>query len=463
MKRPTILLFGAHDHLRERIEQLFADDDIALVHNEDGRQISATIRRHRPQLALCLASHWSQTESLQMLMRIRAIDSAVPVILITARSSEALAIAALRCGVSDYFRIPFEDRELLTSCRRWMRCSQSPCRDRAPSGPAEGAASRSLVGSSRAVRDIRAYIERVARTDSTVLITGETGTGKELAAELIHYRSGRCQRPLIRLNCSAMPEGLVESELFGYGRGAFTGAVAAQSGKFELACGGTLFLDEISEMQPSAQSKILRCIETKTIYPLGAGKAVPLDVRIMAATNQVPEELISDGRFRKDLFYRLNVARLHLPPLRGRRGDIPELAAFGIRKLNRRFDGRVEGLAEEVLHVFLRYDWPGNVRELMNVLEGAFINRPGERIRYADLSLHFRRKLEEEQDPPSEERRRILAALLETNWNKSSAASKLNWSRMTLYRKMAKYRIVQNRRPARTLAAVCSRTRSGRG
>jgi DNA-binding NtrC family response regulator len=459
MKRPAILLFGDHGQLQQRIEHLLAHDDIALVNDEDGRQISEVLHSHRPQLVLCIASHRSKTEGLQILTRIRAIDTALPVILITAHSSEALAIAALRSGANDFFRIPFEDREFLSSCRRLMRHHKTKSEGETRSASSSCPDGRLLVGSSRAMRDIRAYIERVARTDSTVLITGETGTGKELAAELIHRSSDRSSHPLIRLNCSAMPEGLLESELFGYGRGAFTGAVTGQSGKLELAEGGSLLLDEIGEMKASAQSKILRCIETKTVYPLGAGKAVHLDVRIMAATNQVPEELISEGRFREDLFYRLNVARLHLPPLRERREDIPELAAFAVRKLNHHFDGHVEGLTEAVTRALLRYDWPGNVRELMNVLEGAFINQPMEHIRYADLPVHFRRRLEEAQAPPSQERTRILAALLETNWNKSSAAVKLNWSRMTLYRKMAKYRIVQNRQPACRLEVVHSRER----
>ena len=456
MQPSVILIAGKQSPLREKVTGLVCDVNATIVALEDHQQAKSEIIRHRPSIALCIAAGGSKNRGLKMLATIRKIDKSLPAIVVTDRSSESLAIAALRSGANDYFRFPFEGHDFLSSCRRLMRYQQTIREDvsRAASGNCPD--NRLLVGSSRAMRGTRAYIDRVALTDSTVLITGETGTGKELVAELIHRSSDRSAHPLIRLNCSAMPEGLVESELFGYCRGAFTGAVAAQSGKFELACGGSLFLDEIGEMQPRAQAKILRCIETKTIYPLGAGRAVPLDVRIMAATNRVPEELISEGRFREDLFYRLNVARLHLPSLRERREDIPELTAFTLRKLNRRFDGRVEGLTEAVTQSLLRYDWPGNVRELMNVLEGAFINQPMERIRYIDLPVHFRRRLEEAQDPPSQERNRILTALLETNWNKSSAAAKLNWSRMTLYRKMAKYRIVQNRQPARTTTPFCS-------
>lgn len=307
----------------------------------------------------------------------------------------------------------------------------------------------SMVGDCPAMRDIKSYIKKVAKTDSTVLITGETGTGKELAAESIHALSSRKKEPLIRVNCAAVPEGLVESELFGHARGAFTGAVATQSGKFELAGGGSLFLDEICEMRPDTQSKVLRCIESKRINPLGAKKEIRLDIRIIAATNQDPEALISEGMFREDLYYRLNVARLHVPPLRERQEDIPALIAFGIRKLNQKFHRQVQGVTAEVEKLLLRYNWPGNVRELMNVLEGAFINMPDKNIRHTDLPVYFKNKLKESMHLPSNERKRILAALLETNWNKSTAAAKLKWSRMTLYRKMSKYCITENRKPSR--------------
>ena len=302
-----------------------------------------------------------------------------------------------------------------------------------------------MIGNSDSMRAIKSYIARVAHADSTVLITGETGTGKELVAESIHAQSRRSSEPMICINCSAMPDGLVESELFGHDRGAFTGAVAAKAGKFELANGGILFLDEIGEMSPGTQSKLLRCIENKTVYPLGAKDTVPLDLRIIAATNQDPEALIAEGRFREDLYYRLNVARLHVPPLRERREDILDLIANGIRKLNLKFNRNVQGLEKEAENLLLRYDWPGNVRELMNVLEGAFINMPDQRIGKVDLPAYFNSKLAQSQHLPSDERKRILAALLDTNWNKSATAAKLRWSRMTLYRKIEKYHIVEKR------------------
>lgn len=443
------MIAGKCDELHERVRRLFDDGGVKIVCVEEYQQASTIIAQNPPSLVLYFDAPYPLKRTVKALSAIRSVNALLPIVLITAQSSEALAIAALRCGVNDYLKDPFTDHELMSSCQRWipiplLRGAPGTNNRRSLRSP-----NKSMVGRSATMREIRAYIEKVATTESTVLITGETGTGKELAAELIHRQSHRGAYPLVRVNCAAMPEGLVESELFGYDQGAFTGAVAAKSGKFELANGGSLFLDEIGEMPPCTQSKILRCIERKRIHPLGGKHAVPIDIRIIAATNQNPEDLISEGKFREDLYYRLNVARLHLPPLRDRREDIAELVAFGIRQLNRKFNRRVRDLQADVLKLLLRYEWPGNVRELMNVLEGAYINMPNRHIELADLPVYFKHKLEATQHMPSDERKRILKALMETNWNKSTAASKLKWSRMTLYRKMAKYHIVENRRPSR--------------
>jgi transcriptional regulator with PAS, ATPase and Fis domain len=294
------------------------------------------------------------------------------------------------------------------------------------------------------MQEVKDYITRIAATDSTVLITGETGTGKELAAEMIHLQSHRRKKPLIRVNCSALPENLVESELFGYERGAFTGAVAPQKGKLMAANGGDIFFDEIGDMTPYAQAKILRSIEYKEVNPLGSNYAVPIDFRIIAATNKDPEELIMEGKFRKDLYYRLNVARVNMPPLRERIQDIPELVSFAIKNLNHKFGRNVLGLTDDSMELLLRYDWPGNVRELMNLLEATFINLSQKTVTHADLPKMFHKHFNMLNQTPTDEKKQILTVLLETKWNKSSAAQKLNWSRMTLYRKMTKYNIAEN-------------------
>jgi transcriptional regulator with PAS, ATPase and Fis domain len=299
-----------------------------------------------------------------------------------------------------------------------------------------------LLGDSVLMREIKAYIGKVAVTDSTVLITGETGTGKELIAELLHRKSPRQKKPLICVNCAAIPETLIESELFGYDRGAFTGAYTAKDGLLKAAAGGTIFFDEIGEMSLSAQAKVLRALECKEVYPVGGKHRVPLDVRILAATNQELESLVEGDKFRTDLFFRLNVARIHLPPLRDRKEDLPLLCAHYVQEFNRRFQGAVEGLSAEVWDMFQRYSWPGNVRELKNVLEAAFINRPSRTIGCLDLPAAFRRQCHDIPSLSPDERERVLAALLATNGNKSKAAEQLHCSRMTLYRKLTKYQIV---------------------
>jgi DNA-binding NtrC family response regulator len=305
----------------------------------------------------------------------------------------------------------------------------------------EASADDRLIGESSAMRTVKAYLPKVAAADCNVLITGETGTGKECIAASIHRRSRRRDRPLVTINCAAIPEGLLESELFGYERGSFTGANAAYGGKLRQAEGGTLLLDEIGDMSLAAQAKILRAIETKEVQGLGSRRAVPLDVRIVAATNQDLELLMVENRFRKDLFYRLNVARIHLLPLRERPEDIPLLVEHYLGELNARSGLEVGTPGPEALRCLLAYEWPGNVREIRNVLEAIFISPPAGEITLADLPPRVQARVTLDSQRP--ERERVLAALLEVNWNKSKAAAVLHWSRMTLYRKMAKHGIQQ--------------------
>ena len=364
-----------------------------------------------------------------------------PMFLVTPKSSESLAIGALKAGVDDYFKYPLCEKVLTLRIQQQL-CMHGGCKSIAVS---EERFSDKLVGKSRTMEDLKDLLERVSIVDSTVLITGETGTGKELAAGVIHKNSARARKPMVSINCAALPDNLVESELFGYQRGAFTGAVSTTRGRFELAQGGTVFLDEIGDMTPFAQAKILKVIEDRKVSPLGGAHPVALDFRLIAATNRQPESIIEEGAFRDDLFYRLSVARVHMPSLREHREDIPLLVDHCIRKLNRKFNRDVQGVSQEAIDLLYRYDWPGNVRELLNVLEGTYVNMPLKKIAYADLPAYFKNKLIEHQYAPVDERRQIISALLETNWNKSTAAKKLNWSRMTLYRKIARYQIIEKR------------------
>jgi DNA-binding NtrC family response regulator len=329
------------------------------------------------------------------------------------------------------------------------------CHDRARpvagADPPELAGGDRLLGGSACMQSLRAYLARVAPTGTNVLITGETGTGKELVAELIHANSGR-RGPFVAINCAAIPDGLLESELFGFERGAFTGATAPYEGKLRLAGGGTVFLDEVGDMSPFAQAKLLRTIENREVYRLGGRRPVPLDVRVLAATNEDLERLVEQGRFRKDLFYRLNVARVHLPPLRERADDVPALLEHCLGELHRQGRARASGFSTDALECLSRYPWPGNVRELRNVVEVLALGVRQGPVQLADLPPAVRDAPPGDvaaEDGTDEERNRLLSALRTTRWNKSRAAQQLQWSRMTVYRKMAKYAITEAGRPAR--------------
>ena len=374
----------------------------------------------------------------------------LPIILIAAESSEDMVINALRAGVTDYLRAPVTPDELLASVEA---CLPSPRAQQA--GPCAGSLNP-ILGGSRALEQVRQAIARVAATNTNVLITGETGTGKELVARLIHASGRRRKGPLLCLNCAAIPDGLLESELFGYERGAFTGANARYEGKFALAEGGTIFFDEIGDMSPYAQAKILRIIETREVDRLGGRRSVAVDVRVIAATHESLESLVSQGKFRRDLFYRLNVARIHIPPLRQRREDVAILLDHCLPEINLRLGSRITGMSMGARRCLLRYDWPGNVRELKNVLEALAVSLGEGQIHEDDLPHPCREASPPVSGPPepSGERDRLLSALHVTNWNKSRAARQLHWSRMTLYRKIAKYHLERSETapPAKTAA-----------
>jgi two-component system, NtrC family, response regulator AtoC len=290
----------------------------------------------------------------------------------------------------------------------------------------------------RAVLD---YATKVARTDATVLITGETGTGKENLAHYIHEHSARRARPFVCINCSTVPDGLFEGELFGYERGAFTGADRTYEGKLSLANGGTLFLDEIGELSANGQAKLLRVLESREVFRLGARATQALDFRVIAATNRAVEALDGNHSFRRDLFFRLNVARVHLPPLRTRSDDIPALMAYYVAEMARRTGARLGPFAPDTLRCLMSYSWPGNVRELRNMVEALFIDPPCGPITIGHLPPNLAHMLTHALSADLPERARILVTLSATQWNRCRAAEQLRWSRMTLYRKMAKYGI----------------------
>jgi DNA-binding NtrC family response regulator len=294
------------------------------------------------------------------------------------------------------------------------------------------------------MRDVKRELNLVAKSVSTVLITGETGTGKELAAEFIHEYSARCTKPFVCINCAAIPESLLESELFGHAKGAFTGADELRDGLLFSANGGTILLDEIGDMSLCAQAKILRVIERREICRVGANRGMQLDIRFVAATNQDLEAMASRGAFRKDLFFRLNVARIHLPPLRERPEDIPFLLRHYCRDYSGKSGGSTPEFSEDSLRCLLAYGWPGNIRELKNLVESLFLKDLPPTIKAEHLPRHLRGVIGQKANLSQQERDALLAALFSAKWNKSEAARNLHWSRMTLYRKIAKHQISED-------------------
>jgi nitrogen regulation protein NR(I) len=308
----------------------------------------------------------------------------VPVVMITAHGSVENAVEAVKLGAFDYLEKPFEQEQIRQVVAKAINTYALARRDARPEEPS-GRGRFRLVGQAPAIRQIFAVIEKVANTPSTVLITGESGTGKELIARALHENSARHAGPFIKINCAAIPKTLMESELFGYDKGAFTGAVGAKPGRFELAHGGTLFLDEIGEIPVEMQVKLLRVLQESEFERVGGIKTIKVDVRLVTATNRDLQQEIIAGTFRDDLFYRLNVVPIHIPPLRERREDIPLLAEHFLAKFNDRLKKQIEAISPEAIERLVAYHWPGNIRELENLMERTILFCEAPEIRVSDL------------------------------------------------------------------------------
>jgi DNA-binding NtrC family response regulator len=443
MDKVVIFLFAPETDYNQNLHQHLTSQGFKVLWCAARPEAGHLFPDAGPDLAIIDSPGSDLAPDLETASLLRRQSRDTPIIFIVRESSEAKAIAALRAGVTDYFKRPFSYRELLESIRRHFPLPGQKSSQGAPASP-PGEGEPTFIGITPQVLKLKSYISRAAGIDCNVLITGETGTGKERVAELIHWHSSRRGKPLVGINCAALPESLLESELFGYERGAFTGAYVSYPGKLQLAEGGTFFLDEIFDMPPFMQAKILRVLDTRKIYRLGGKKSIPVDVRIVAATNQDPERTMEEGSLRQDLYYRLNVARIHLPPLRERQIDIPLLLQHFLEEMNQRYHRQVEAFSPEVMALLMGYAWPGNIRELRNLVEALYINLPPRVVSLAHLPESFK-PLQKTLQKPQGERERLLQALQTTNWNKSQAAEQLQWSRMTLYRKLEKYKIFGSR------------------
>ncbi len=388
-------------------------------------------------------------DGIELLEAVKQIDPLLPVIIMTGYASMESAIEALNKGAFAYLMKQARNEEIKQFVRKAIEMRKLQSENRFLKQELKKKLSdRPIIGNSEKIRRIFDLIDKVAQTDSTIMIYGESGTGKELVAREIHCRSLRSNGPFVSINCGALPETLLESELFGHVRGSFTGAVRDKEGLFAVAKGGTFFLDEVGETSPAIQVKLLRVLQEREIIPVGGVKPIKVDVRLIAATNADLEKQVENGKFRADLFYRLNVIPIHIPPLRERRDDIPLLVEHFLKTYCEAQGKPLKQVTKQAFDLLLRYDWPGNVRELENVIERAVILQEGNLIGPEDLPETIRGgRFETRHDLITAtnltleelEKRYILKVLDETGWQKKKAAQILGINASTLYRKLQRY------------------------
>jgi DNA-binding NtrC family response regulator len=385
--RPRIVLADDELNLRKVLGAILARDGYDVLEARDGEEALALVGQHAPTVgALITDLRMPRLDGMGLLRRVVADHPDIPVIMITAHGSVDSAVEAVKLGAFDYIEKPFEQSQIQQVVAKAIKTHELDKRaPRAAQATAAVPGRYGLIGHSPVLEQIFAVIEKVADTPSTVLITGESGTGKELIARALHNNSSRRNGPFIKINCAAIPKTLMESELFGYEKGAFTGAVGSKPGRFELADQGTLFLDEIGEIPIEMQVKLLRVLQESEFERVGGIKTIKVDVRLVTATNRELFKEIQSATFREDLYYRLNVVPIHLPPLRERSADIPLLVQHFISKFNERLKKQISGIEDEGLTRLVAHSWPGNIRELENVLERTILFCEGPLIRAADL------------------------------------------------------------------------------
>jgi two-component system response regulator HydG len=449
--KPSVLVVDDESGILDTLRILLKNEGFEVATAQGGKAGLEAIRSTTPDIVLT-DIRMPNVTGLDILAAARDQDPMTPVILMTAQASLQSAIGAVNAGAFYYIQKPFSNDELVAILRRAgefraIRVENKQLRQEIRRKE-RGDASGRPIGKSKKFIDVLRLAEHVAPTDSTVLIQGESGTGKEVVANYIHQLSGRNDGPFLSINCGALPENLLESELFGHVKGSFTGAVRDKQGLFAAARGGTFFLDEVGEMPASLQVKLLRVLQEREVIPVGATEAIPVDVRIIAATNRDLEEEIRRGNFRSDLFYRLNVIALQLPPLRERRDDLILLIENFLQRIASERNIEQKALASEALDAVVVYDWPGNVRELENALEHAVVLSRGTLIEAASLPERITKRRREPlvaersyDNPLLEviERAYIMWVLQAEGGNKTRAAEVLGIDPSTLYRKLSRY------------------------
>lgn len=451
---PSVLIVDDEPMMRQSTQLVLQRHGFEVTTADSGRAGRESIDRLRPEVVL-LDVKLPDMDGIDLLKEIKTLSPESEVIVMTGYGTVESAVDAMKSGAFHYITKPFQLDDLLNllaKAREHHALRQENLELKRQLQTLSGF--ENFIGSSEKMQKIFSLIRRVADTDSTVLITGESGTGKELVARALHNLSRRRDKLLVAVNCGAIPEDLLESELFGHTRGSFTGAIANRTGRFVSAHGGTLFLDEVGEMSPNLQVKLLRVLQEKEVTPIGSEKTLKVDVRVIAATNQDLSKLIREDRFREDLYYRLNVIPIQIPPLRERRDDIPLLAKYFIDRFIREKNMPIRGITSGAMAALTDYSWPGNVRELENLMERTVVLKGEGVIDLADLpeklfggeaavvrspamalpqgGLDLKRTIEDFED------RLILSALDRTGWNKNRAAALLRIKRTTLIEKLKK-------------------------
>ncbi len=463
LKKYIVLVVDDEKNVRDLLREVLLEEDYTVIEADNGQKAVDEVREKSPDCVL-LDVRMPVMDGMEAFIKIRGIAPDLPVIFLTAYGSSDIAIKAMKKGAYDYLTKPFDIEELKIKVKKAIELKELSANMESP-GFTKIYKQDEIIGDSPGMQEVYKAIGRVADSDATVLIRGESGTGKELVAKAIYLHSNRRNKPFIVVNCAAIPENLLESELFGHEKGAFTDAISRHIGKFEQAKDGTIFLDEIGDMSLPLQAKLLRVLQEKTFERVGGHETLVSNARVLAATNRNLEQLVSEGKFREDLFYRLNVVTINIPPLRDRKEDIPLLVNYFVSKYSRKYGKVIQGVSEEVMKIFMDYDWPGNVRELENAIARGVIISSVPLIMKEHLPPELLKKIEEKESKTGKdlvpnggkdsdgdlkplpeaiaklEREMIIKALKKCNGNKTKAAKLLGISRKSLFNKIRDYKI----------------------
>ena len=472
MSKPRILVIDDEAAIRDSLKMILEYEDYQFVGAASGQDGLATVQKERPD-AVLLDIKMPGMDGMEVLRKLHALDESLPVIMISGHGSTATTVEAIKSGAVDYFEKPLSTERVIVTLRNVLKQSELSAENRDLKIAMES--KYEIVGQSPALRGVLESVQRAAPTNATVLLLGESGVGKELVARTIHRNSSRAGQRFVQVNCAAIPEELIESELFGHEKGSFTGATEKQVGKFEQADRGTIFLDEVGDMSQKTQAKVLRVLQEQEVERLGSARTIKVDVRVIAATNKNLEDAIERGEFREDLFFRLNVIPIVVPPLRDRREDIPRLVQHFAKRTAEEHNLKPKRFDQAAMETLQRYRWRGNIRELRNTVERLMIMTPVDSVRVEDLPADLRsgespapRPAAASPENPNStapaavkadaqasgagtlrefkdasERAYLVQKLRENNWNISKTAEVIDTPRSNLYKKLEQYGIKQ--------------------